>query len=50
MGEHVQQKQGLTVADARQSRAEAASRASFVFCFDCGFVALPILTVGRIGD
>ena len=50
MGEHVQQEQGLAVADARQPGAEAASRTPFVFCFDRGLVALPVLAVGRIGD
>ena len=50
MGKHVKQEQGLPVADARQPRAEAASHTPFVFCFDRGLVALPVLAVGGIGD
>ena len=50
MGEHVQQEQGLAVADARQTGAEAAGRPALVLGFDRGLVPLPVLAVGRIGD
>ncbi len=48
--QHVQEEQKLPVADARQTRREAARRAALMFGADCLFVALPVLAIGRIGD
>ena len=48
--EHVQQEEELAVADARQTRTEAAGRAALVLGPHGVFVALPVLAVGRIRD
>ena len=50
VSEHVQQEQCLTVADAREPRAEAPGRAPFMFGLHRGLVAFPVLAVGRIRD
>jgi len=48
--EHVQQKEKLAVADARQSRSEATRGPALTLGADGIFVALPVLAVGWIGD
>jgi hypothetical protein len=46
----VLKKEELPVADARQSRAEAARVSARVLFLNGILVALPIFAVGRIGD
>ena len=46
----VEEEEGLAVADPRESRSEAPGRTAFVLSLYRGLVALPVLSVGRIGD
>ena len=50
VGEHVQQKQKLAVADPRQPWSEAAGGPAVVLRPDGSHVQPPVLSVGRIGD
>ena len=48
--EHVEQEEGLAVADARQARTESAGRPTLVLVPHRGLIPFPVLAVGRVGD
>ena len=49
-GQHVEEEEGLSIADPREPRAEAPGRPPFVLRLDRSLFTLPVLAVGRVGD